>query len=42
MSIYHYFEAQRMIEKKLYGNATTFRRTLPKIRAQRPVSMRIR
>ena len=29
--IYRYFEAQRMAEKKLYGNPTTFRRTLPKI-----------
>jgi uncharacterized protein len=31
MGIHRYFEAQRMIEQKLYGNATTFRRTLPKI-----------
>jgi uncharacterized protein len=29
--IYRYFEAQRLVEKKLYGNATTFRRTLPKV-----------
>lgn len=31
MGIYRYFEEQLMAEKKLYGNATTFRRTLPKI-----------
>lgn len=31
MGIYRYFEAQRMAEKKLYGNPATFRRTLPKI-----------
>ena len=29
--IHHYFEAQRSVEKKLHGNATTFRRTLPKV-----------
>jgi uncharacterized protein len=31
IGIYHHFEAQRLLETKLYGNATTFRRTLPKI-----------
>ncbi len=31
IKIYHHFEAQRLLETKLYGNATTFRRTLPKI-----------
>jgi len=31
MGIYRHFEAQRLLETKLYGNATTFRRTLPKI-----------
>jgi uncharacterized protein len=31
MGIYHHFEAQRLLETKLYGNAATFRRTLPKI-----------
>ena len=31
MGIYHHFEAQRLLESKMYGNATTFRRTLPKI-----------
>ena len=29
--IYRYFEAQRLVESALYENATTFRRTLPKI-----------
>ena len=29
--IYRYFEAQRLAEKKLYGNATTFRRSMPKV-----------
>ena len=36
MSIYRHFEAQRMAEWKLYGNATTFRRTLPKIGRNAP------
>jgi uncharacterized protein len=31
IGIYHHFEAQRLLETKLYGNTTTFRRTLPKI-----------
>jgi uncharacterized protein len=29
--IYRYFEAQRLVEKELYGDATTFRRAMPKI-----------
>jgi len=29
--IYRYFKEQRVVEGKLYGNAATFRRTLPKI-----------
>jgi uncharacterized protein len=29
--IYRYFETQRLLETELYGNATTFRHTLPKI-----------
>ena len=31
MGIYRYFEEQIAVERKLYGNASTFRRTLPKI-----------
>jgi uncharacterized protein len=31
IGIYHHFESQRLLETKLYGNATTFRRTLPKV-----------
>jgi uncharacterized protein len=31
IGIYHYFEAQRLAEKKLYGTATTFRRSMPKL-----------
>jgi uncharacterized protein len=29
--IFRYFEAQRLVEKKLCGNATTFRRSMPKV-----------
>jgi uncharacterized protein len=29
--IYRYFEAQRLVEKELYGNESTFRRVTPKI-----------
>ena len=29
--IYRYFEAQRLVEKELYGNESTFRRITPKI-----------
>lgn len=29
--IYRYFEAQRLAQKKLYGNATTVRRSVPKV-----------
>jgi uncharacterized protein len=29
--IYHYFEAQRLVEKQPSDYATTFRRTVPKI-----------
>jgi uncharacterized protein len=38
IGIYHHFEAQRLLETKLYGNATTFRRTLPKIGRNDPCS----
>jgi uncharacterized protein len=29
--IYRYFESQRLVEKELYDDATTFRRVMPKI-----------
>ena len=29
--IYRHFETQRSLEKELYGNATTFRRSMPKV-----------
>jgi uncharacterized protein len=31
IGIYHYFEAQRLVQKKLFSNATTFRRSMPKV-----------
>ena len=40
--IYRYFEAQRLVEKELYGNETTFRRVYAKDWTQRSVSMRFR
>jgi len=48
MGIYRYFEEQLIAEKKLYGNAATFRRTLPKIgrismmaRSQNAMTLRV-
>ena len=38
--IYRYFEAQRLVEKELYGNESTFRRTLPKIGRNDPCPCR--
>jgi uncharacterized protein len=29
--IYRHFKTQRSLEKELYGNATTFRRSMPKV-----------
>jgi len=31
MGIYRHFEAQRMIQSQLFENATTFRRSMPKV-----------